>query len=88
MVISLYGCKLLTLSHHTANFSGFKHCGGGDISLICQKISQDHVIKGQCNFMSGSSSFYVTNLTSLVAIGIMVVEMSLIHHVILEDYVI
>ena len=38
--------------------------------------------------MSGSSSFYVTNLTSLVAIGIMVVEMFLIHHVILEDYVI
>ena len=30
--------------------------------------------EGLCNFMSSTSSLYVTNLPSLMAIGIMVVE--------------
>ena len=40
--------------------------------------SKNHVFQGSCNFMIGSSSLYVTTLKSLLAIGIVVVEVS--HH--------
>ena len=47
----------------------------GDIKyLICQVTSQKHAIEGSSNFMSGVSLWYVTTLTSLVVIGIVVVE--------------
>ena len=47
----------------------------GDIKyLICHVTSQNYVIEGSCNFMSASSSLYVTTLPNLVAIGIVVVE--------------
>ena len=36
--------------------------------------SQNHVIEGSDNFMSGSSSWYLTTLPSLIAIGIVLVE--------------
>ena len=45
--------------------------------LICYKIKQDHEIEESCNFMSRTSSFYVTNLSRLVAMGIAVVEICL-----------
>ena len=32
------------------------------------------MIKGSCDYMERSSSLYVTNLTSLIAIGIVVVN--------------
>ena len=40
--------------------------------------SKNHVFQGSCNFMIGSSSLYVTTLKSLLASGIVVVEVS--HH--------
>ena len=46
----------------------------GDMFLICQVTSQNHVIEGSCNFLSGNSSWYVTTLLSLVAIGTAVVD--------------
>ena len=40
-------------------FGGYKHCGSEDITvLVCQMISQEHVTKGQCNFMARSPSSY------------------------------
>ena len=36
--------------------------------------SQNHMIEGSNKFMSGSSSWYVTTLPSLIAIGIVLVE--------------
>ena len=36
--------------------------------------SLDHVIKGSCDFMGGTSSLYVTTLPGFVAVGIVVVE--------------
>ena len=42
--------------------------------LVCQVMSQDYMIKGLCDFMSGSPSRYATILPRLVAIGIVVVE--------------
>ena len=65
------------------------HVGGcwslesGDIKyLICHVTSQNLVIEGSSNFMKGNSSLYVTILPSLVAIGIVMVEMFLVYHVI------
>ena len=47
----------------------------GDMkNLICNVTSQNHVIEGLRIFMSGSSSWHVTTLPSLVAIGVEVVE--------------
>ena len=43
----------------------------GDINyLTCHVALQNHVIEGSSNFMSGSSSWYMTTLASLVTIGI------------------
>ena len=35
---------------------------------------QDHLIKGSCNFMGGSSSLHIPTLPSLVTIGTAVVD--------------
>ena len=42
--------------------------------LVCQKIYQDHIIKGSSDVIGRSPSRYVTILPSLVAIGIVVME--------------
>ena len=44
--------------------------------LICHLTSQSHVIEGPCNFLSRFSSWCVTTLPGLVAIGIVVVEIN------------
>ena len=54
--------------------------------LICHVTSQDHLIEGSCKFMGGSSSLYVTTLTSSEAIGSTIVEMFLICHLTLRDH--
>ena len=46
------------------------------VILVCHVITQDHMVKEACDFMSGSVSCYVTILPSLVAIGIAVVKIS------------
>ena len=38
------------LSHNHSKLSGDGHCGSRDIALVCYVISQDHVIKGLCDF--------------------------------------
>ena len=42
--------------------------------LVCHVISQDHMVKGSCDFMGGSPLWYVATLPSWVAIGIVVME--------------
>ena len=42
--------------------------------LVCHVISEDHLIKGSCDFIGGSPSSYVATLSSLMPIGIVVVE--------------
>ena len=38
--------------HHPAEFGGHRHCDSGDMRIvICQAISQDHMIKGSFDFM-------------------------------------
>ena len=62
---------------------------GEDITdLACHVTLQNHVIKGSSNFMGGSSLWYITTLASLVAIGIVLIEMFLVCYVIKQDHVI
>ena len=43
--------KVPQMSHHPTSF-GHRQCGSGDMMvLVCQKILQDHIIKGTCAFM-------------------------------------
>ena len=44
-VIRLYGQEPIKVSYHPAKFGGHRHTGSEDIILVCQVISQDHVIK-------------------------------------------
>ena len=63
------------ISQHLAMFAGHWSGASGNMKyLICHATSLTHVIEGLCNFMSGSSSFYVTTLPSLVVLGVAVVE--------------
>ena len=50
------------------------HEGGNIKYLICHVTSQNIVIEEPCNFKSGSSSWYVSTLPSLVTIGIVAIE--------------
>ena len=63
MVIWFYVRKRLTVSHRLAMFGGHSSSVSGDIMyLICHLTSQNHKIDGSSNFMSWSSSWYVTTL--------------------------
>ena len=65
----------LWVAAHPAKFGGHSHSGSGVImNLVCHLILQDNMIKGACDCMGGRFSWYVTTLPSLVAIGIVVVE--------------
>ena len=70
------------VSHHLAMFGYWSSATGDMKYLLCHVTSQNPVIEGSNRFMSGSSSWHVTTLPSLVAIGIVVVEMFLVCHVI------
>ena len=62
------------VSHLLAMFSGHWFSVRGDIThLICYGTSQNRVVAGSCDFMSGSSSLFVATLPSLVAIESVVV---------------
>ena len=63
------------MSHHLAMFDGHWSSESGDLKyLTCHVILQNHVIEGSSNFVSGSFLWYITVLPSLVAMGIIVVE--------------
>ena len=56
------------VTHHFAMFGGHWSSANGDVKyLICHVTSQNHVIGGSSNFMSWTSSWYVTILPSLAA---------------------
>ena len=62
-------------SHQFAKFGGHRHCDSENIMILgYQVISQDHIIKGSCDFIGRNPSRYVMILPSLVAIGTVVVE--------------
>ena len=55
--------------HLPAKLGGNKRRSGRKIILICLWTTSDHVFKGLCDFMRGSTSRSVTTLPCLVAIG-------------------
>ena len=57
--------EYLLITHHFAKVDGYRACGSRDITyLIFHVTLQDHVIKGSCDFMEGSSSLYATTARS------------------------
>ena len=63
------------VSHHLIMFGGHWSNASGNMKyLICHMTSQNRVIEGERKFMSGSSLWYITTLSSLVALGIAVVQ--------------
>ena len=42
------------------------------VLMVCHIISDDHVVKGSCEFMGGNAHMEVTTLPSLVTIDIVV----------------
>ena len=61
--------------HHLAMSDSHCSSASGDIKyLTCHVTLQNHVFEGSSKFMSGSSSWFTTTLPSLMAIGIVVVE--------------
>ena len=60
---------------HLAKFGGHRLCCRRyTTDLIFDVTFSDHVIKGLCEFMEGSSSLYKPKLSSLLATGIAVVD--------------
>ena len=64
-----------TISHLPAIYGGHRHSVSWVIMvLVCHMVSQDHMIKESCHFMSRSPSRKITILPRLVATGSMVGE--------------
>ena len=61
-------------------FSVHGSSASGDIDLICNVTSQDHLLEWSYKFLSGRFSRYITTLANLVTFNILIVEMFLICH--------
>ena len=67
--------KILMEGPHFAKFGDHRSCVSRDITnLIIHVTLQEHIIKGPCDFVKGSSSVHISTLPSLVAIGIVLVD--------------
>ena len=65
----------MKLSYHPAKFNGLRESGSRDIMVFVSHVTlQVHLMKVFLDFIGGSSSKYVTILTSLVALGTVIVE--------------
>ena len=45
------------LYHYPDKSCDLKDCDGGNIYLICDVTSREHIFKGLCEFMSGTPSW-------------------------------
>ena len=69
----------LKVSHPPTKFGGRRHFGHGNMKVLFYHVSlQDHVIKASCNFIGRLSLKVSHHPQSLLAIGIVVVEMFLV----------
>ena len=65
------------ICHHLVYFGVHKSSGSGNRSyLIFHVTSQDNLTQGSCKFMAENSLWYVTTMTDLVTIGIVILEIS------------
>ena len=70
----MYGWELLKVYHHLGKSFEHKHYDSEYMFLICQVTSRKHMFQGLCEFMGGIPSLRVTTFPSLVAIGLVQVE--------------
>ena len=70
------GCDPVTVSQHLVMLGGHWSSASEDVKYITchMTLLRNLVIEGSSNFMSGSSSWYITHLAKLVARGVVVVE--------------
>ena len=70
------GCDPVTVSQHLVMLGGHWSSVSEDVKYITchMTLLRNFVIEGSSNFMSGSSSWYITHLAKLVATGVVVVE--------------
>ena len=55
-VMQIYDWEFYGVCYHFDKFCGHRHCDGGDMFLIYQVNSCDHMFKGLCEFMGESLS--------------------------------
>ena len=67
----MFGWELLAVCHHPDKRGDHRHCDYGDMFLICHMTLSDHMFKGLCEFMGGSSPGLVITLSCLVPIDLM-----------------
>ena len=70
----MYGRELLKVCHHLGKSCEHKHYDSEDMFLICHMTLRKHMFQGLCEFMGGIPSLRVTTVPSLVAIGLVQVE--------------
>ena len=69
------GKENLNIGYLSLKSGGCKHPGSWDIMLLVyQVISQNNVLKGLCDLIGGSSSWWVTSLPDLVDISTVLEE--------------
>ena len=56
-VLRIYRWEFLAVRHHPDKSFDHKHCESGDMFLICQVTSREHMFKELCEFMGGSLSW-------------------------------
>ena len=70
----MHGRELLKVCHHLGKSCEHKHYDSEDMFLICHMTSRKHMFQGLCEFRGGIPSLRVTTVPSLVAIGLVQVE--------------
>ena len=74
-IMLIFSWELLVECHHPDKSGDHWPSASGDIKYLTFHVTlQKHVVQGSYTFMSGSSSFYITTVPSLVVIGIVIVE--------------
>ena len=52
-LLRLYRLEPPKVRNHSTRFGNHSHCDGGDVIIsICHVISQGHLVKRSCNFIS------------------------------------
>lgn len=75
MIMWLEGWKPRAENQHHVLFGVHGFSGDGDIMyLICHASSHDHLIKGSCRLMGGSSLRYVITVIRIETVSILILE--------------
>ena len=75
--------KLRIVSQYPAKFWGSRPCGCSDTAAkIVYMTLQDHMIKGSGDFMEGNSSLYTPSLPKLIAIDILLIDLTRLYVII------